>query len=114
MAYMNKEMAAEIRNELKAKFPKFKFSVRVEDHMAIRVAIKSAPIRFVDGDYATLSHMSLDKMQHAETYKKISDIVNKNNYDNSDIMSDYHDVGYYVRITQGDWNNEKPFILSES
>lgn len=112
MAYMNKEMAAKIRNNLKAAFPKFKFSVRVEDYMAIRVAIKSAPIRFVDGDYATLSHMSLDKMQNADVYKKISDIVNADNYDNSNMMEDYHDVGYYVRITQGDWNNEKPFILA--
>jgi hypothetical protein len=31
------------------------------------------------------------------------------NHNRSDIMSDYHDVGWYVDINIGQWN--KPYIL---
>ncbi len=39
--------------------------------------------------------------------QKIKAALNLNNHDNSDSMTDYFDVGYYVNISIGKWN--KPF-----
>jgi hypothetical protein len=35
--------------------------------------------------------------------------MNMGNHDNSDIMTDYFDVGWYVDVNIGLWN--KPYIL---
>lgn len=39
-----------------------------------------------------------------EFLNKALEILNEGNYDNSDIMSDYHDKGFYVQINIGQWN----------
>ena len=39
-----------------------------------------------------------------EFLTKALEIMNRGNYDNSDIMSDYHDRGFYVDINIGQWN----------
>jgi hypothetical protein len=46
MAYINKDDVAQIRNELKAAFPKFKFGVRKDNGLAVDVTIKSGPANF--------------------------------------------------------------------
>lgn len=40
--------------------------------------------------------------------KRTVEIVNQYNYDDSDIMTDYFDVNFYLHISLGKWN--KPFI----
>lgn len=57
----------------------------------------------------SLQHMTegLQNRYIAATFKKLFDAMNTNNYDNSDIMTDYFDVGHYVDIQIGKWN--KPF-----
>ena len=40
--------------------------------------------------------------------KRVLEIANKYNHDNSDIQSDYFDVNYYLHINLGRW--DKPFI----
>ena len=44
-----------------------------------------------------------------EMFLDIRKIMNSGNHDNSDIMTDYFDVGWYIAITIGRWN--KPYIL---
>ena len=39
-----------------------------------------------------------------ELLKKVIEITNKYNYDNSDVMTDYFDVNYYLHIVLGDYN----------
>jgi hypothetical protein len=46
-----------------------------------------------------------------ETLSKILAAINSENHDNSDIMTDYFDVGYYVDIRFGRW--DKPFKVIE-
>ena len=46
-----------------------------------------------------------------ELLKKVDEIVNKYNYDNSDSMTDYFDVNYYVHFQLG--KCDKPFIDGE-
>jgi hypothetical protein len=44
-------------------------------------------------------------------FDEITRAMNIGNHDNSDIQTDYFDVGWYVRINVGKWN--KPYILEK-
>lgn len=44
-----------------------------------------------------------------EVISKLYELINIENYDNSDTMTDYFNVGYYSHITIGKW--DKPFIV---
>ena len=41
-----------------------------------------------------------------------STIANRENYDNSGIMTDYFDVNFYFYLEVGQWN--KPFVLKDT
>lgn len=121
MAYINKEQAKEIRNDLKKHFPAnkgWKFSVTIHNYMSLRVAIMEAPIDFLaDADsyaqekgHRSYNAFHLQNYMHSELLEQIKMLANKNNYDNSDIMTDYFDVGYYFDLHIGKW--DKPFVLT--
>lgn len=110
MAYITADEVKVIRNNLKKEFPEFKFSVTRDNSTAIAVCIMSGPVEFVPGKpNAQLNHFYPDNYQHADILKKMIAIVNAKNYDNSDTMTDYFDVGYFVHIEQGKW--DKPYVL---
>jgi hypothetical protein len=44
-----------------------------------------------------------------EFLERAANILNKGNYDNSDVMRDYFDVGFYVRINVGSYS--QPYQL---
>ena len=44
-------------------------------------------------------------------FDEITRAMNIGNHDNSDIQTDYFDVGWYVNINVGKWN--KPYILEK-
>jgi hypothetical protein len=118
MAYISAKKTKEIREELKVRFPKkegWKFSVRNEDHTSIRIAIEEAPYRFTEGDYAQLNKYYPNNYDNSDIFKKIIDVANgrflasgEQNFDKSDLMSDYFHVGWYIHIEQGKWG--KPFV----
>jgi len=112
MAYISAEDTKLIRQALKKVFPQFKFSVRNDRHTAIQVTILSGPVKFVDSDYSQLNQYYPENYNNSDILKQIIHIVNtggtRPNYDNSDIMTDYFDVGYYVSINQGSW--DKPYV----
>jgi len=53
-------------------------------------------------------HFSGDCLQ---CLKEIMEVMQAGNHDNSDIQSDYFDVGWYVEIKIGNWN--KPYVLNK-
>lgn len=114
MAYITAERTREIKKELKQAFPKIKFSVVNRHSMEVDVAIMESDIDFSDiledRTHTTVNHYWIDKNYptHAELLKKIYAIVNKGNHDNSDIMTDYFDVGFYVTLEIGKW--DKPYV----
>jgi len=118
MAYISAEKTRQIREELKLRFPKkqgWKFSVK-KDHGSLRIAILEAPVRFCEKDNGTLNHYYPEQYENSGLLKKITGIANgdflaadESNYDNSDSMTDYFDVGWYISIKQGDW--DKPFVV---
>lgn len=110
MAYISTQEVKEIRNELKAAFPQLKLSVTRENYTSLYVAIMEAPVRFTDEDYRQLNPYYLDSYQNNEILKKITAICNKTNYNNSDTMTDYFEVGYYFHLHIGKWN--KSFKLT--
>lgn len=117
MAYISKEDVSMIRKALKEQFKGFKFSVRMDNHYAIRVAILSGTTDFGKTDYegGTINHHHTDRYQDQELLERILHVINtagtRKNYDRSDSMTDYFDVGYYVSLTLGKW--DKAFVLTK-
>lgn len=122
MAYMNKDKKAKIVEAVKAVLPKgWKVTFKVIHYSTIRCTVRSGP--FVLADVLDLTEWELENghkdlnTYHHERYCKtpefkkvvgdIIDALNTDNYNNSDIMTDYFDVGHYIDLHFGD--HAKPF-----
>ncbi|CAB4133552.1 hypothetical protein UFOVP257_274 [uncultured Caudovirales phage] len=124
MAYMNQERKSKIAPVVKAICKKYgvKASLSVRNHMTLCLNIKSGNIDFV-GDY----HDSEDAMKFGyiqvnpywygdhfngkskEFLKEVLVAMNEGNHDNSNSMIDYFDVGWYVDVNVGKWNESYQF-----
>ena len=126
MAYMNQEKKAVIAVALKAVVPTdWKYSLSVKHHSEIVMTIKSAPNNLIQAfkgkdsecTYTDVNEYHFEKhMEEAgadeslvETFKKIITALNTDNYDHSDIMSDFFCKGFYTTLRIGTW--DKPFIV---
>lgn len=101
MAYITKEQVKEMRNEIKASFPKnFKFSITRMHHQVVNVEIMASPLQIeAHGNRAWKNHKTIERI--------IKSIINKGNFDKSDLMVDYHHVGWYTHVSVGKW--DKPY-----
>lgn len=133
MAYMNQEKKALIAAELKKVVPKdWKYSLAVRNHGTICFTLRSAPQdilghvqrvrekfshepktyqRLPELTYTRINEKYLENQFEGlllRVFTKITDALNLNNHDNSDIQTDYFDVGHYVDLSIGQWDN--PFI----
>lgn len=128
MAYISTDDVRTIRNTLKAKYPVkdgWKFSVRGHNKTSVTVSIMKAPVRFtprhlayeVPQEHFGINHHHVDRnYDNDDILKDIIWIINnagKVNYDNSDLMTDYHDVGFYVHLEVGQWDKPFEFIGDE-
>lgn len=105
MAYIKTEKVAEIRSALKARFPKFKFSVRRDSGQhGLTVSILSGPIRFSERDHCQLNHYRTGEYKNSHILKEIVAIAMDGNWDRSRIEEDYFDVGWYLHLEQGKWD----------
>lgn len=120
MAYMNQEKKAKIAAALKLVVPKsWKYSLSVHNHTTIIMTIKSAPVDLIAmcankhasvTDHLTINDLYLERSYSGElleTFEKIVEALNIDNFDKSDIQTDYFYVGHYVDLNLGRWN--KPF-----
>lgn len=116
MAYIDSKQVKQMRDELKKMFATklgWKLSIINEHNTNIHVYIMEAPIDLsVDCPHNDPEHFSINtyntnKYIHKIIYDGIINIINKGNYDNSDILTDYFDVGWYINIYVGKW--DKPF-----
>lgn len=132
MAYISKEDVAAIRSELKAAFPKCKFSVRKEaGSLAVAVTVLRAPFSFADTfkdswngrRYAQVNHYWIDShftnMEEAEFLKRIDEIMHnapgradpsRAYFDESDAMTDYFHTAFYTHLSIGSWNRDYEMI----
>jgi hypothetical protein len=107
MAYMNQERKAKFVSKIKAILEKHKMkgSLSVQNRSAIQLTLTSGPL-FSDG-YHNVNVYHFDKSYAGKERDFISeclDVLNEGNWDNSDAMTDYFDVGWYVYISVGKWN----------
>ena len=135
MAYMNQERKAKLAANLKKVVPKgWKYSLAVDNYSTIVMTISEAPVDILEAMYQfklkNPRHAGrfepIEKRDHASvnpywldtqfegvllvTFKDILEALNDGNHNRSDIMSDYHDVGWYVNVNIGKWN--KPFKVA--
>ena len=106
MAYITTEEVKVIREEIKNAFPKnFKFSISREHYSLVNVALMESPLIFKSSSKTSSRQLSV--YNHKTVYRIINDIVNRKNFDKSDLMVDFHHVGFYSNITLGKW--DKPY-----
>ncbi len=110
MAYISREQVAAIRAQLKAKFPKHKFSVRKgSGSYSVTVSILSGPDDFKSlfgKDHFDVNHYHLYQYgDFAPLFEEIISVIKGQGwYDNSDSQYDYFDTAYYVNLEVGKWN----------
>jgi hypothetical protein len=110
MAYINSEKVAQIRASLKKALPEYKFSVRKNSgNHGVTVSIMAGPKRFAAADHSQLNHYRIEWYENADVLEKIVDIANDGNHDNSEPQFDYFDVGWYIHLEQGRWN--QPYVM---
>ncbi len=130
MAYITQQMKAEIAPAIKAICKKYdiKASLAIKHHSALDLNISAGSIDFIgnynnvvangrketiDREYMQVNQYHLDSSFTGRALaflKEVNVALNVLNHDNSDIMSDYFDVGYYVHINIGKW--DKPYICT--
>jgi len=120
MAYVSKEKKQKIVAAAKEVIPadwKVTFSVR--HHMTIVATIQKAPASAL-GDligehhgerpYVNIYHLDTGfKGDTLEVLQKLKTALNTDNFDKSDIMTDYFHVGHYVEIQFGRWDKPPVF-----
>lgn len=139
MAYMSQERKAQLAPGIKAVLKKYniKASIAVNNHSTLVVNIKQGEIDFIenfiqtDKDGISGRKMAQDQIDYIRKnqsldvnpywYKEhfsgkakaflmeLFPAMNTGNHDNSDIQTDYFDVGWYVDVNIGKWN--KPYAL---
>lgn len=131
MAYMSQEKKAKIAANLKKVMPKdWKYSLAVHHHSTIILTISAAPVDLIAHfnetcqkaarhsvqeftpakDYIQVNEFYLNTQFSGDVlaaFEKIKDAMNTDNFDRSDIQSDYFCVGHWVNIHIGKW--DKPF-----
>lgn len=121
MAYVSKETKAELVKAVKAVLPKgWKATFSVRNYSTFICTIRQAPVDLKadfgsDRDYLSINEYYIEKhcenKELVEILTKISRAMQGLNYDNSDPMTDYFDVGYYTEMRFGEW--DKPFVSTK-
>jgi hypothetical protein len=135
MAYVSQERKKSLAPAIKAVCKKYgvKASLAVGNHSTLILNVKSGSIDFIGNSNEVCSN---DHYQVAQGFKpdtsnytnvnvyqyqshfsgqalgflgEVITLMNEGNHDNSDTMTDYFDVGWYVDVNIGKWN--RPYIL---
>ena len=139
MAYMSQERKQQLAPAIKAVLKKYgvKGTLAVRNHSTLMLTLKSGKINFIENFIETDSKvmhgrkMAQDQIDYIrknqsvdvnpywyhehfsgkakDFLKDVLTVMNKGNHDNSDIQTDYFDVGWYVDVNIGKWN--KPYVL---
>ena len=126
MAYMNQEKKAKLAPAIKAVLKKYnmKGSIAVRNYSTLVVNIKSGKLDVLgnakknglnaNDTYIDVNTYWIDSHYTGKVKNFLLELkaaMMSGNHDNSDIMTDYFDVGWYIDINVGNWN--KPYILEK-
>jgi hypothetical protein len=127
MAYITADDVKAIRAELKATFPKWKFSVRKDNSLAVAVTILKGTVDFSEGfanSYNGKKHCQVNpywidshwtNLEARAVLNKINEIMHnapgranaaRKFYDNTDAMIDYFDTAFYTHLQIGGWDKD--------
>ena len=140
MAYVSQDLKKSLAPAIKRICNKYgiKASLAVRNHSTLVLNIKSGKIDFIENfietdkekpyakhmDEATVANIRKNQSLDVNVYwykehftgkalqflKEVIPAMNKGNHDNSDIMTDYFDVGWYIDVNIGKW--DKPYELT--
>lgn len=129
MAYMSQEKKAKVAPAVKAILKKYdmKGSLSVRNHSTLVLTLREGVLDVI-GNYnkiaaqntarqATSGYLDVNPYWYRDHFdgkvkkfmEEIFAVMNDGNHDNSDPMTDYFDVGWYVDVNVGKWN--KPYAL---
>ena len=133
MAYMSQDKKKELAPAIKAVLKEYgmKGSIAVSNHSTLVVNLKEGVLdingnlkktkeaknldiecRDVDNHSVNPYWIDSNYSGKVKTFlEKLKNAMMKGNHDNSDIMTDYSDVGWYVEINVGQW--DKPYIVTK-
>ena len=128
MAYFSQEKKKELSPRIKNILKKYglKGSLSVHHYSLFRLTIKSGAIDFFGlyksscgtddpTDVIDVNQYWYPQQFHGQAFECLSELfeaMNVGNHNNSDIQTDYFDVGWYVSIRIGTY--EKPYTLTKS
>jgi len=118
MAYITQDEKKEIVSRIKKEvlsipeFSKMKMTFGVRNSSTFVCNVRSGDIEFDlgDRDYKQVNTYRVDADMDVKSNRflsKLLSVINDTNYDNSDIMTDYFDVGFYVSVNIGTY--DKPY-----
>src|SRR5574343_486097 len=129
MAYMNQELKKELAPKIKSILDKYglKGSLSVRHHSKLVLTIRQGKIDFITNynEHATMRHyhektdcLDVNTYWYMESFSGkalefLSEVIpamNIGNHDNSDIMTDYFDVGWYIDVRIGDYDTPYKLI----
>lgn len=119
MAYYNQEMKKKVAPKIKAILKKYdmKGTLSVRNYSEVVLTLSEGPIDFningrvnidVNVYWIDTNYNGIAKTFLNEVYACLME----GNYNNSDVMTDYFDRGWYVSIQVGRW--DKPYKLKET
>lgn len=113
------EISAEIKEKLKKEFPTLTFSVTKEDYSggrSITIAWMKGFDPFSNDNFRDEGYLQINRFyinddsrineQAKKVLNRVVEIANARNWDNSDPMTDYFDVNYYLHIRIGKWDKK--------
>ena len=125
MAYINQEKKKELAPRIKevAKTYGYKVSLGINNHSTLVATISDGPASLSDivysvymeqehrdnvikRGYCSINHHHLDKYvgEVGNFLRHLYRAMSIGNHNNSDYMTDYFDIGWYVDISFGKWN----------
>jgi len=114
MAYMSQEKKKQLAPGIKAVLKEYgmKGSIAVDNYSSLVVNLREGPIDF-GGDRIQVNPYWVREHYEGKARDFLTKLVkamNVGNHDNSDIMTDYFDVGWYIVINVGRW--DKPYKVT--
>jgi hypothetical protein len=131
MAYMSQEKKKALSPAIKAVLKKYHMtgSIAVRNHSTLVVNLKSGELNIIKNhNDAAVANSRQEKVYLADTYIQVNQFhidrtytgkvakffteliaaMQTGNHDNSDSQTDYFDVGWYIDINVGQWN--QPYV----
>ena len=115
MAYMDQELKKRLALKIKPILKKYdiKGTLSVRHYYELVLTLKSGSIDFQADSINTYQYQNhfADNTKALEFLNELIPAMNDENYDNSDIMTDYFDVGYYISVNVGRY--DKPYVIQK-